>query len=70
MKGSVLGWVYSENCHPCSRGEGEGVREQSPEPAERDVDGVQRGKGMGNAVRVGNGSTPHSEAMMEDDGLG
>ena len=70
MKGSVLGWAASGNCHSRSRGEGEGVQEQSTKPAGRDVDGVQRGNGMGGVVRVGNGSPPHLKVMMEDDGLG
>ena len=49
---------------------GKGFKSSPLSPTERDVDGAKRVKGMGGAMREGDESTPHSEAMMEDDGLG
>jgi hypothetical protein len=49
---------------------GKGFKSSPLSPAERDVmDGVKRNKGMGSAMREGDGSVPPSEMTMEDDRL-
>lgn len=54
---------------PAAGMKGKGFKSSPLSPVERDVDGGKRGRGVSGTTGGGDGSVPHSEAMMEDNGL-